>query len=155
MKKIKIILISALVLTTAAATQAIAGGRHENAIRPRGKAITAVHQYFPAASDVVLNENGNYVMAKFTLGHDPVRATFDSRGNLINSFRTVRESQLPMDVYLGLNSSYGTDKVTNVVECSDLDTHFYVITLESNTQWIKLKTDGDGGFITVQKFDKA
>jgi hypothetical protein len=150
MKKIRIITIA--VLLSAAVTQIAFAGGHE--VYPTEKTISAMHLYFPSANNVTWHENGMYSIARFTLGQDPVTATFDAKGSLVSTFRNIPLAQLPFDIYLNLNTHYGKDQVRHILECSDHDNHFYVITLESTTQWIQLKTDGEGSFIVLEQFDK-
>lgn len=122
---------------------------------PNRRAVSSFNRLFPDISQVTWMSNGNISVARFTMDQDPVKASFDGEGNLISTFRSIRVSQLPFNILMKLNTRFKGNTIRYIVECAGEESHFYVITLENKTHWMKIMADGWGELSILEKFKKA
>lgn len=153
MKQIKTIFATFILMAPISATSIVsAGTRNETPVQ---KVQSAFNSYFQNASHVNWMASGKESIVKFIINNNAVMATFSAKGKLLSAYRTIDATQLPFNVYLELNSQYRGNEVRHIVEYSDQDSHFYVITLENKTQWTKLKADGTGELNLIEQFNKV
>ncbi|MFB6455743.1 hypothetical protein ACE38W_10765 [Chitinophaga sp. Hz27] len=93
--------------------------------------------------------------AKFTLNHTAVNAYFDADGQLLVTSRYISGESLPLNIVNRLIKKYPGNKIQSVVEYTSNGGTMYLIMLEGEKTWTKVKADEVGSLTLMERLKKA
>ncbi|NIG52665.1 hypothetical protein [Chitinophaga sp. Cy-1792] len=149
MKKILLICAAALTLSTSVFATA-----YETTVNRK---ISGAFDYaFSGANDVKWYTDDNKTFtAKFTMNHTKVNAYFDADGQLLVTSRYITGESLPFNVVNRLIKKYPDNKIQSVVEYTSAGGTVYLIMLEGEKTWTKVKSDETGTLTLMERLIKA
>jgi hypothetical protein len=140
-----------LLLTAAVSLQTRAG----NITGINEKLVQSFKQTFPQAAEVNWQELADSYVVNFTEGPVRTRITYDKEGNFTSSIRYYKETNLPVNILCKIKKRYANEKVFGVTELTS-DSHVeYYVKMENATNWITVKSDGEGNMEQVEKYKKT
>lgn len=116
------------------------------------KVADALNKKYPKANDVdwVFSETGTYTANFFEEG-DIKEATFDRNGQWLETLYFLAETDLPESVDNAVKSSYpGLEYYDSVVMVEKPDGKYYLITVETDDAYQKLKIDVNGKVLKTE-----
>ncbi|HVB02693.1 MAG TPA: hypothetical protein VNE41_03140 [Chitinophagaceae bacterium] len=147
MKKIKLMTTTAAILAftvTSFAAQAYSPKPEMNA-----KSSISLEMYFRGASDVKWYPvTARRIEATFNIKNDRETAYFDEHGHLLLASRSIKVSDLPIQVSLEMTSQFPQSAVRYAREYTSDGSTMYILTLESLKDWKTVKVR-DNRDITV------
>ena len=118
------------------------------------RAIRDFHSMFGDTFDEDWYKVGNGYIAKFTENNMKVRVDFDRNGNWLSTVKIMTEKQMPRQVRNKVKSIYFDYTITLVMEIENKEDKIYVVNLEGETTWKKVKVS-DGEMIELEDYNKA
>lgn len=110
---------------------------------------------FKSAVNVTWSETGNNAEAFFTVNEVKTRATFDAKGNLIQTVRYYKEDQLSPVVLAGVTSSFPGKEIHGVTEVSNNNGVNYRIVLKDNKHYTYINANSTGDTEVVSKYKRG
>ncbi|SHL85255.1 Putative beta-lactamase-inhibitor-like, PepSY-like [Chitinophaga jiangningensis] len=150
MKKFLIAIFAALTLTSAN----LYAVSYETTVNTKVK--TAFDNAFANVSDVKwFTDDNKTFTAKFTLNNTRVNAYFDANGELLVTSRWIEAESLPLAVVNKLMKKYPGNSIQSIVEFESAGGTIYMIMLEGEKTWMKVRADENGNLTLKEKLQKA
>ncbi|MBV7533631.1 PepSY-like domain-containing protein [Chitinophaga sp. sic0106] len=150
MKKFLIAIVAALTLTSAN----IYAVPYETTVNTKVK--SAFDNAFANVSDVKwFTDDNKTFTAKFTLNNTRVNAYFDANGELLVTSRWIEAESLPLAVVNKLMKKYPGNSIQSIVEFESAGGTIYMIMLEGEKTWMKVRADENGNLTLKEKLQKA
>ena len=93
-------------------------------------------------------------IAKFTLNNIKTRVDYDKQGNWLSTTRFLSESQMPREVRRRVKSVYFDDSITLVLEIENKEDKVYIVNLEGQTTWKKVRVS-NSELIELEDYNKT
>ena len=108
--------------------------------------VQAHHDRFPDASKSQWEIfEGNLYVTQFILNGDDVYATYDPRGNWINSRTSMKQTALPEPVQITLRTDYIGYKIDNIGKIEAVNTApYYEAHIMKDGEWFDLTLTPEG-----------
>ncbi len=119
------------------------------------KAKATFSSIFKNATDVTWSETGNNEEAFFTANEVKTRATFDAKGNLVQTIRYYKEDKLSSVVLAGVASSFPGKEIHGVTEVSNKNGINYRIVLKDNKHYTHINANSTGDTEVVSKYNRG
>ncbi|MGE9310559.1 hypothetical protein ACLOAU_02890 [Niabella sp. CJ426] len=119
------------------------------------KAQATFTAIFKSAVDVTWSETANSVETYFTANDVKTRATFDTKGNLIQTVRYYKEDALSPVVLAGVKSSFPGKEIHGVTEVSNKNGVNYRIVLKDNKHYTHINANSTGDTEVVSKYKRG
>jgi predicted mannosyl-3-phosphoglycerate phosphatase (HAD superfamily) len=110
---------------------------------------------FKSAVDVTWSKTANSAEAYFTANDIKTRATFDTKGNLIQTVRYYKEDKLSPVVLAGVASSFVGKEIHGVTEVSNKNGVNYRIVLKDNKHYTHINANSTGDTEVVSKYTRG
>ncbi|MBV8254922.1 MAG: hypothetical protein JO154_20145 [Chitinophaga sp.] len=150
MKKLLFVVVAALTLSASS----VYASTYETAVSNKLK--VSFRDAFANVKDVKWYTDDNKTFtAKFTLNNTTVSAYFDAEGQLLVTSRVIEAESLPLAVVNRLVKKYPGNKINTVVEYESAGGTVYMIMLEGDKTWIKVKADETGNIELKERLQKA
>ncbi len=107
---------------------------------------------FRNATDVTWSETANSTEEFFTTSDVKTRATFDTKGNLVQTIRYYQEDKLSPVVLAGVNASFPGKEIHGVTEVSNKNGVNYRIVLKDKKHYTHINANSDGDTEVVSKY---
>ncbi|MFL5741888.1 MAG: hypothetical protein ACJ75B_16820 [Flavisolibacter sp.] len=144
----KKILIAALILGTS--FRSIAAGPIVNE-----KVLNAFNKTFQNVQNVTWTESEFIYEVSFKQEQVTSKVVYDKQGNILNTLRYYKESQLPIMILTRVKQRFADKKIFGVTEQSSDEGTYYYITLEGEKTWTNIKADNYGSITVENKFRKG
>ena len=108
-----------------------------------------------SASNRCESETANSAEAYFTANDVKTRATFDTKGNLIQTVRYYKEDKLSPVVLAGVKSSFAGKEIHGVTEVSNKNGVNYRIVLKDNKHYTHINANSTGDTEVVSKYTRG
>lgn len=119
------------------------------------KAQATFTSIFKSAVDVTWSETDNNAEAFFIVNDIKTRATFDTKGNLIQTIRYYNEDKLSSVVLAGVKSSFPGKEIHGVTEVSNKNGVNYRIILKDNKNYTHINANSTGDTEVVSKYTRG
>ncbi|RAJ75452.1 hypothetical protein CLV59_10966 [Chitinophaga dinghuensis] len=150
MKKLLFAVVAALTLTASS----VYATTYETAVSNKLK--VSFRDAFANVKDVKWYTDDNKTFtAKFTLNNTLVSAYFDADGQLLVTSRVIEAESLPLAVVNRMMKKYPGNKISSVVEYESAGGTVYMIMLEGEKYWTKLRADENGTIVLKERLQKA
>ena len=146
----KNLILSPAVLLTMAINASAANAFPENE-----KVVKTFKQLFKDADNISWSETNHYYEAFFTRDAIKTRATFDSRGSLIQTIRYYKEENLPANVLYEVKRSYPAKEVWGVTEVTNKNGVNYRIVLKDDKSYTHINANSYGETETVARYKRG
>ena len=110
---------------------------------------------FKSAVNVTWSERENSAEAAFTVNEVKTRATFNTKGNLIQTVRYYKEDKLSPVVLAGVRSSFPGKEIHGVTEVSNKNGVNYRIVLKDNKHYTHINANSTGDTEVVSKYKRG
>jgi hypothetical protein len=110
---------------------------------------------FKSAVNVTWSEAGDNAEAFFTVNEVKTRATFDAKGNLIQTVRYYKEDKLSPVVLAGVTSSFPGKEIHGITEVSNKNGVNYRIVLKDNKHYTHINANSTGDTEVVSKYKRG
>ncbi len=119
------------------------------------KAQATFVSIFKDATDVTWSETGNKEEAYFTAKEVKTRATFDAKGNLVQTIRYYKEDKLSPVVLAGVTATFPGQEIHGVTEVSNKNGINYRIVLKDNKYYTYINANSAGDTEVVSKYNRG
>lgn len=119
------------------------------------KALKTFNEVFKNAKNVHWSFTTTYQQASFEANAIKSKATFDNDGNLVQTIRYYKETNLPANIRFRINKKYNKAEVWGVTELSNSEGIIYNIVLRSNTHFYILKCDSHANLELMSKYRRS
>jgi hypothetical protein len=106
---------------------------------------------FAGAESVVWGEEEELFKARFKLNGFEITAFFNTKGELLGSYRSVAFTQLPLGVISSVNKKFAGAAILEVYEISNCNGTSYRITAQYEGKKIRFKSDASGSITDKEK----
>ncbi|HOZ84981.1 MAG TPA: hypothetical protein PK191_05790 [Niabella sp.] len=110
---------------------------------------------FKNASNVVWSHADKFYSVSFTKASVSTRAMFDKQGQLVQTIRYYKESNLPANVLYNVKKNYAGMEVWGVTELSNDHGINYRIVLKDKENYTQIKANDAGEIELVQEFERG
>ena len=104
---------------------------------------TEFDKKFSKAENVVWDNLGKNLLAKFSIGDVKYRTLFNSKGQLIYKNTYGDEKLLPASLRKEVKRNYVEYKITNVVRVEEANRSIWVINLEDERNYVIVRVEND------------
>ena len=119
------------------------------------KVLNSFNKTFQHVQDVAWTESEYIYEVSFKQDQVSSKVVYDKQGNILNTLRYYKESQLPIMILTRVKQRFADKKIFGVTEQSSDDGTYYYITLEGEKNWINIKADSYGSIIVESKYKKG
>ncbi|GAB3424682.1 hypothetical protein [Niabella aquatica] len=119
------------------------------------KAQKAFYMIFKEADHVKWSNTGKQYNAYFVADNIKTRATFDSKGNLVQTIRYYGEEHLPGNVLYNVKKTYKGKQVFGITEVSNQNGVHYRIVLRDEKSYTHINANNTGETEVVSKYKRA
>ncbi|MCH5718237.1 hypothetical protein [Niabella hibiscisoli] len=119
------------------------------------KAQATFVSIFKSAVNVTWRETANSTEAFFTTNDVKTRATFDTKGNLIQTIRYYKEDKLSPVVLAGVTAAFPGKEIHGVTEVSNKNGVNYRIVLKDNKHYTHINANSTGDTEVVSKYKRG
>ncbi len=110
---------------------------------------------FKTAINVTWSETANSTEAFFITNSVKTRATFDTKGNLIQTIRYYHSDKLSPVVLAGVRSAFPGKEIHGITEVSNKNGTNYRIVLKDDKNYTHINADGTGDTEVVSKYKRG
>ena len=143
MKKLFVILVSALLTVTAYADD------------PNEKVLKSFNETFTGAEEVKWEEFSTYYTVSFVNAGIRSKVNYDKEGTMLGSIRYYSPQMLPLNIYNKLKKENARKTLFGVTEVTFGTDVTYYVKVEDEKHWITLKVDVSGNSQVTEKYKKG
>lgn len=119
---------------------------------PGSKLVKLFNQTFPNAEDVKWRDDKAGYFASFTQNGNYNKVFYNKEGDFVYAIKYYSGDELPTNIKVTLNESFGETKVLGVTEVTTDDNVFYNVKLTKNDRLYCLNVLPDGEVATQEQF---
>lgn len=119
------------------------------------KAVKTFNEVFKNAKNVYWTSTADYQQVSFESNAIKIKATFDNDGNLRQTIRYYKETNLPANIRFKLNRKFDKAEVWGVTELSNNEGVVYSIVLRSDKYFYNVKCDNHANIELVSKYNRG
>jgi len=116
--------------------------------------LRSFHSVFPNATHVEWYTCPSFYCVSFRVDEQSVRAFYDENGSMTNAIRYSDARYLPLNIIYQLKKRFPHKTIKNETEVCNGNDVVYFIRLDDLNTWRIVKSDEDGYFTTINKFEK-
>lgn len=141
------LLLSAFIASTSFAQTSVKGFQivspNNSDVRVYDNVQAEFEKKFSNAEDVVWDNVGKNLLAKFSIGDVKYRTLFNSKGHLVYKNTYGDEKLLPTSLRKNLKRNYVEYLITSVVLVEEANREIWVVNLEDDTNYVIARVEND------------